>query len=84
MRQIFVGLPLVVGLAAVAASPGSAMLISAGSPSFTVDWSQVVDAASDKLTGTATFSNFVFNGNGLTFDIAIANTTTQQPFSMSA
>jgi hypothetical protein len=56
-------------------------VITANSQPFTVDWSDSV-GNNNVITGTATFSDFVFNGTGtsLTFDITVANTTAKQSF----
>ena len=91
MRKILTGLSLIAGLS-VSAFSASAMVVTANTQPFEVDWSCTLNTgcngnsnSTNALTGKATFSNFVFNNNGtsLTFDITITNTTAQQSFSTS-
>ena len=89
MRRVFTLASLLVALAT--SGPASAMLVSAGAPSFEVDWScnsnicnsPTNTIPSSTLSSVATFSNFSFNGAGtaLSFHIAIQNNTPQGSFS---
>jgi hypothetical protein len=91
MRRLFMGLPLVAGLAV--SGSASAMVVSAGDPAFDVFWSCGPGAGNCNIPGntippstesaTGVFSNFAFSNGGTTFtmDISITNTTPQGTFS---
>jgi hypothetical protein len=80
------GLPLVAGLAV--SGTASAMVVSAGDPTFNVDWScsggggcnqSAVNLPPSTLSATGTFSNFAFSNGGTTFSMQVTldNTTPQ-------
>jgi hypothetical protein len=86
MLKLFMGLPLVAGLAV--SGPASAMVVSAGDPTFDVFWScgggggcnqSAVNLPPSPLSATGTFGNFAFSNGGTTFtmDVTIENTTPQ-------
>ena len=89
MRRLFKGILLAAGLAVSGISPASAMLVSAGDPSFTVNWScsaiscdsppNTIPGAGITLQGTASLSNFAFSNNGTTFtyNVSVENDTPQ-------